>query len=143
MHRRCSGRLATAALGAVDSPCINDKQDRSSLRDGFFKTLSGTVEMMHSPAGGVLSLHSGDSGTLTIGTGSPVQSHLSQVGLSHSKSGKSSRKTRWGDSRCEPQAGQASGTPRKYRMTADVHRLIAFSVVAMAASASCHLEPLA
>ena len=58
-------------------------------------------------------------------------------------SGRSSRNPRSGDRRCEPQAGQVSGTPRMCRMTDDVDRLIAFSVVETAASASCHLEPLA
>jgi hypothetical protein len=79
----------------------------------------------------------------SFGTGAPTHPHFSQVGRSHSISGCSEFIPLWGDSRCEPHAGQVSGTPRICLITAELPKPIACSTVEVAASASYHLEVLA
>ena len=71
--------------------CAARRQLTRFLGFGRFSCLSALVGMMHSPSGGVERDPSRGSSISSIGTGSPAQPHLSQVGRSHSTSGKSRR----------------------------------------------------
>src|SRR5690242_1496911 len=96
--------------------------------------------MMHSPSGDRAWWSEGAIGIRWIDTGTPFQSHFIQDGLSHSSSGLSGFQALSGVSRCEPHAGQTSGTPRMCWIVAETHRDTEFSVTDTAASASCHFE---
>src|SRR5258706_3119968 len=93
-----------------------------------------------SPSGGE---RSGLGGNGATKTGLPAQLHFGQTGRSKIISGSASLKPRSGDSRCEPQEGQRSGTPRTCRINAVVNNDRDSSVEAMPASASLKRASLA
>lgn len=83
---------------------------------------------------------SGSATVLRTRTGFPSQSHLVQLGRSHSSSESFGFVALNGVSICDPQAGHASGTPRMCWITAEIASATAVSVVETAASASCQRE---
>src|SRR5213596_2429824 len=99
--------------------------------------------MTHSRLGGGAGGASAPSDTPPTGTGSPLQPHFVQMERSHSTSGCAVWCPRSGVNLSDPHEGQRSGTPRTWRMTADMQMPMACSVVSTPASASYQFDALA